>query len=43
MNLELPVAAAKLAGELVPPKDVDQNLLETLVRHDSQVVRQEMV
>ena len=27
MNLQMPVAAAELAGELVPPEDLDHNLL----------------
>ena len=27
MNLEMPVAAAELAGEFIPPEDVDHNLL----------------
>ena len=27
MNLEMPVAAAELAGEFVPPEDVDHDLL----------------
>ena len=27
MNLEMPVAAAELAGEFIPPKDFDHNLL----------------
>ena len=27
MNLEMPVAAAELAGEFIPPKDVDHDLL----------------
>ena len=27
MNLQMPVAAAELAGELVPPEDLDHDLL----------------
>ena len=30
MNLEMPVAAAELAGEFIPPKDFDHNLLLSL-------------
>ena len=29
MNLQMPVAAAELAGELVPPEDLDHDLLLT--------------